>query len=51
MVWLRFTTHYLFIVVVTNVYITDDQRRLHTSLTDWARTSFVVFSILQSTML
>ena len=52
MVWLRRTTHYLFIVVVAvNSTLLTINAGDYIFYTDWAWTSFVVFSISQSTML
>ena len=52
MVWLRRTTHYLFIVVVAvNRTLLTINAGDYIFYTDWAWTSFVVFSISQSTML
>ncbi|MDE1863313.1 MAG: ammonia monooxygenase [Thaumarchaeota archaeon] len=52
MVWLRRCTHYLFIVVVA---VNSTLLTINTGdwdfYTDWAWTSFVIFSIGQSTML
>jgi methane/ammonia monooxygenase subunit A len=50
MVWLRRTTHYLFIVVVAvNSTLLTINAGDYIFYTDWAWTSFVVFSISQST--
>src|SRR5438876_4941256 len=52
MVWLRRTTHYLFIVVVAvNSTLLTINAGDYIFYTDWAWTSFVIFSISQSTML
>jgi methane/ammonia monooxygenase subunit A len=52
MVWLRRTTHYLFIVVVAvNSTLLTINAGDYIFYTDWAWSSFVVFSISQSTML
>jgi methane/ammonia monooxygenase subunit A len=52
MVWLRRTTHYLFIVVVAvNSTLLTINAGDYIFYTDWMWTSFVVFSISQSTML
>ena len=52
MVWLRRTTHYLFIVVVAvNSTLLTINAGDYIFYSDWAWTSFVVFSISQSTML
>src|SRR6476661_5317121 len=52
MVWLRRKTHYLLIVVVAvnSTFLTINAVD-YIFYTDWACTSFVVFSISQSTML
>ena len=51
MVWLRRTTHYLFIVVVAvNSTLLTINAGDYIFYTDWMWTSFVVFSISQSTM-
>ena len=52
MVWLRRTTHYLFIVVVAvNSTLLTINAGDYIFYTDWMWTSFVVFSVSQSTML
>ena len=52
MVWLRRCTHYLFIVVVAvNSIFFFIYSGFYEFYTDWAWTSFVIFSIGQSTML
>src|SRR3990172_7295346 len=52
MVWLRRCTHYLFIVVVAvNSTLLTINAGDYIFYTDWAWTSFVVFSISQTLML